>query len=151
MFSPKKPWKTASQHRYPPTRESYMSAQFLGDEEKCAELCKQLFLDEGWIEHLEGARKHAEAAGGWRTSFPWAATLMLAQPADPNWPFVLLNTLTNLAKSELGVTTELSATYSNVMFCLPSGTTFNTNGPKNWIAFGYKPGPYSYYNNGKFK
>jgi hypothetical protein len=61
--------------------------------------------------------------------------------------FDLENTMKTAVKALLSVT-DLGSTFSNIMFCMPYGTTFNANGSKNWLAYAYVPGQYSYYNNG---
>ena len=62
--------------------------------------------------------------------------------------FDLENSMKNSVKASLGVA-DLGNTFSNIMFCMPYGTTFYAGGSKNWLAYAYVPGQYSYYNNGE--
>ena len=62
--------------------------------------------------------------------------------------FDLENPMTIAVKNLLGVS-DLYSTFSNVIFCMPVGTTFKAGGSNGWIAYAYVPGQFSYYNNGK--
>ena len=62
--------------------------------------------------------------------------------------FDLENSMKNAVKDSLGVA-DLGSTFSNIMFCMPYGTTFYSGGSKDWLAYAYVPGQYSYYNNGE--
>ena len=62
--------------------------------------------------------------------------------------FDLENSMITAVKASLGVA-DLGSTFSNIMFCMPYGTTFYSGGSKDWLAYAYVPGQYSYYNNGE--
>jgi len=62
--------------------------------------------------------------------------------------FDLENSMKNSVKASLGVA-DLGNTFSNIMFCMPYGTTYLAGGSKDWLAYAYVPGQYSYYNNGE--
>ena len=62
--------------------------------------------------------------------------------------FDLENSMKNSVKASLGVA-DLGNTFSNIMFCMSYGTTYLAGGSKNWLAYAYVPGQYSYYNNGE--
>jgi hypothetical protein len=58
------------------------------------------------------------------------------------------NPMTIAGKTLLGVS-DLYSTFSNVIFCMPYGTTFKAGGSNDWLAYAYVPGQFSYYNNGE--
>ena len=58
------------------------------------------------------------------------------------------NSMTAAVQNKLGVA-NLGSIFSNIMFCMPYGTTFSTGGSKDWGAYAYVSGKYSYYNNGE--
>jgi len=58
----------------------------------------------------------------------------------------LENSMTNAVKNYLGVS-DLGNTFSNIMFCMPYGTTMDGN--QDWLGYAYLTGQFSYYNNGK--
>ena len=60
--------------------------------------------------------------------------------------FDLENSMTNAVKNYLGVS-DLGNTFSNIMFCMPYGTT--RDGNQDWLGYAYITGQFSYYNNGK--
>ena len=62
--------------------------------------------------------------------------------------FDLENPMTLAVKTLLGVS-NLYTAFSNVIFCMPAGTTFYAGGSNSWLAYAYVPGQFSYYNNGK--
>ena len=62
--------------------------------------------------------------------------------------FDLENPMTIAVSALLGIP-SLSAAFSNVIFCMPFGTTFLAGGSNQWFAYAYRPGKFSYYNNGK--
>jgi hypothetical protein len=62
--------------------------------------------------------------------------------------FDLENTMTSMVQDKLGGI-NLKATFSNVIWCVPEGTTFGQGG-SSWIAYAYVPGQFSYYSNSKY-
>ena len=62
--------------------------------------------------------------------------------------FDLENSMKHAVKDSLGVA-DLGSTFSNIMFCMPYGTTFYAGGSKEWGAYAYVPGQYSYHNDGE--
>ena len=58
------------------------------------------------------------------------------------------NPMTIAVKTLLGIS-DLYSAFSNVIFCMPFGTTNGVGGSNGWLAFAYLPGQFSYYNNGK--
>ena len=62
--------------------------------------------------------------------------------------FDLENPMTDAVKTLLGIS-DLYAAFSNVIFCVPFGTTFLAGGSNQWFAYAYVPGQFSYYNNSK--
>jgi hypothetical protein len=62
--------------------------------------------------------------------------------------FDLENSMTTAVKNALPVS-DLYTAFSNVIFCMPDGTTFNVGGSKDWLAYAYLGGKFSYFNNGK--
>ena len=61
--------------------------------------------------------------------------------------FDLENSMTTAVKDALAVS-DLYAAFSNVIFCMPNGTTFSVGGSKDWLAYAYVGGKFSYFNNG---
>ena len=61
--------------------------------------------------------------------------------------FNLENPMTIAVKTLLSIS-DLYSAFSNVIFCMPFGTTYQAGGSKNWLAYAYVPGRFSYYNNG---
>jgi hypothetical protein len=57
--------------------------------------------------------------------------------------FSLTNAMNRAARDVVG--SSLSASPKHVMYCVPTGTTYN--GSQNWVAFAYVNGVSSYYNN----
>ena len=62
--------------------------------------------------------------------------------------FDLENPMTIAVSTLLGIP-SLSAAFSNIIFCMPAGTTFFAGGKNDWLAYAYRPGQFSYYNYGK--
>ena len=56
----------------------------------------------------------------------------------------IVNAITATVKSQFG--SSLRSTYSNVVYALPRGTTYNVNGTDKWLAFAYLRGFLSVYN-----
>ena len=56
------------------------------------------------------------------------------------------NPITIAVKTLLNIS-DLDTAFSNVIFCVPFGTL--SDGEADWIAYGYTPGEFSYYNDGK--
>lgn len=78
-----------------------MRAELAGDFARLCELDQKLFLAQGNITHLKNARAAAENLGGWRAAIPLAVTAILAQPADPDGPFLLMTTLMEANQHQL--------------------------------------------------
>ena len=57
----------------------------------------------------------------------------------------IVNAITATVKSQFG--SSLRSTYSNVVYALPRGTTFNVGGSDGWLAFAYVKSYLSVYNN----
>ena len=74
--------------------------------------------------------------------------LLLSESVAGRNIFDLGNPIIVAVKALLGIQ-NLNAAFSNVIVCMPFGTTFHAGGSNKWIAFAYVPGQFSYYNNGK--
>ena len=59
----------------------------------------------------------------------------------------LENTMIDATKAKLGVD-DLKTHFSKVMFCMPYGSLSSSRN-MNWVAYSYRPGSYSFFNNGK--
>ena len=77
--------------------------------------------------------------------------------------FDLENTITIEVKKVLGfaadqdifgnalfIGADLKDIFDHVLFCLPAGSRYKSNGSANWLSYAYKPGFASYYSGGKF-
>ena len=73
--------------------------------------------------------------------------LLLNEPIAGQNIFNLENPMTIAVKTLLGIS-DLNSEFSNVIFCMPYGTTFRAGGSKDWLAYAYVPGHFSYYNKG---
>jgi hypothetical protein len=62
--------------------------------------------------------------------------------------FDLENPMIIAVRTLLGIP-SLSAAFSNIIFCMPFGTTFLAGGQNDWLAYAYRPGQFSYFNYGK--
>ena len=60
--------------------------------------------------------------------------------------FSLENSVKTAVKDAL-VVSDLGTSFSNIMVCMPYGTTYS--GQKDWLAYAYVNGQYSYFNNGE--
>lgn len=58
----------------------------------------------------------------------------------------LENTMINATKAKLGVD-DLKAHFDQVMFCMPYGS-LSALKKMDWVAYSYRPGSYSFFNNG---
>ena len=74
--------------------------------------------------------------------------LLLEESVTGRNIFDLENPMTIAVKTLLGIP-DLYSAFSNVIFCMPFGTTFKAGGSKNWLAYAYTPGQFSYYNKGE--
>ena len=129
-----------------PTASVYESATVLAD--AAFGIGGQQYSMSAQFNSCSAGKLNFVPASGFSVISNGVTELLLSESVAGKNIFDLENPMTTAVKTLLGIP-DLYSAFSNVIFCMPSGTTFTAGGSTDWLAYAYVPGQFSYYNNGK--